>query len=116
MPNGPLILLSLCYWPKPVCNPKICSCLTVRVDFKQLHSPNLFIVTTHSVYLCQGKEYTWVAIRCFYGQQPSLVQPHLEFSCHVWEPFLIKGIDQLESVQKFVIKIYTLPIIIADGF
>ena len=35
----------------------------------------------------------------------SLVRPHLEYATQVWDPFLIKDIHKLESVQKFALKI-----------
>ena len=34
----------------------------------------------------------------------SLVRPHLEYATQVWDPFLIKDIHKLESVQKFALK------------
>ena len=34
----------------------------------------------------------------------SLVRPHLEYASQVWDPFLIKDIQMLESVQKFALK------------
>ena len=34
----------------------------------------------------------------------SLVRPHLEYATQVWDPFLIKDIHKLESVQKFGLK------------
>ena len=34
----------------------------------------------------------------------SLVRPHLEYATQVWNPFLIKDIHKLESVQKFALK------------
>ena len=35
----------------------------------------------------------------------SLVRPILDYACQVWDPFTKKNIDQLESVQKFALKI-----------
>ena len=35
----------------------------------------------------------------------SLVRPHLEYASQVWNPHLVKDIDQLENVQKFALKI-----------
>ena len=37
----------------------------------------------------------------------TLVRPILEYCCHVWDPFLLKDIELLESVQKFAIKVCT---------
>ena len=35
----------------------------------------------------------------------SLVRPHLEYASQVWNPHLVKDIDQLENIQKFALKI-----------
>ena len=35
----------------------------------------------------------------------SLVRPILEYACPVWDPYTFKNIEQLESVQKFALKI-----------
>ena len=37
----------------------------------------------------------------------SLVRPHLEYGCHVWNPHLEKDKKSLESVQKFACRIAT---------
>ena len=37
----------------------------------------------------------------------SLVRPHLEYGCHVWNPHLEKDKKALESVQKFACRIAT---------
>ena len=34
----------------------------------------------------------------------SLIRPHLEYASQVWDPFLVKDIERLESVQKFALK------------
>ena len=34
----------------------------------------------------------------------SLIRPHLECASQVWDPFLVKDIQRLESVQKFALK------------
>ena len=33
----------------------------------------------------------------------SNIRPHLEYACQVWDPYLQKDIDMLESVQKFAL-------------
>ena len=33
------------------------------------------------------------------------LRPILDYACQVWDPFTMKNIDQLESVQKFALKI-----------
>ena len=35
----------------------------------------------------------------------SLIHPHLEYACSIWDPHLKKDIEMLESVQKFGLKI-----------
>ena len=37
----------------------------------------------------------------------TLVRPILEYCYHVWDPFLLKDIELLESVQKFAVKVCT---------
>ena len=37
----------------------------------------------------------------------TLVQPILEYCCHVWDPFLHKDIELLESVLKFAFRVCT---------
>jgi len=34
----------------------------------------------------------------------SLIRPHLEYTCSIWDPHLKKDIQMLESVQKFGLK------------
>ena len=35
----------------------------------------------------------------------SLIRPHLEYACSVWDPHLKKDIERLEGVQKFGMKV-----------
>ena len=37
----------------------------------------------------------------------SLVRPHLEYGCQVWNPHLVKDKEALENVQKFACRIAT---------
>ena len=37
----------------------------------------------------------------------TLVRPHLEYAAPVWDPYLVKDINQLEDTQKFALKICT---------
>ena len=36
----------------------------------------------------------------------SIVRPHLEYASQVWNPHLTKHVNQLESVQKFALKVH----------
>ena len=38
----------------------------------------------------------------------SLVRPHLEYGCQVWNPHLVKDREALENVQKFACRIATV--------
>jgi len=33
------------------------------------------------------------------------IRPHLEYACQLWDPYTTKGIQSLESVQKFACKV-----------
>ena len=35
----------------------------------------------------------------------SLIRPHMEYACSVWDPHLKKDIQMLENVQKFALRI-----------
>ena len=35
----------------------------------------------------------------------SLVRPHLEYSCQLWDPYIQQDINRLESIQKFALKL-----------
>ena len=37
----------------------------------------------------------------------SLVRPHLEYACQIWDPYTQISIDQLEKVQKYALRICT---------
>jgi hypothetical protein len=37
----------------------------------------------------------------------SLVRPHLEYACQVWDPYLVKDKKAIENVQKFALKVVT---------
>ena len=54
--------------------------------------------------------------RRFYGQTSqsslkqlylSLVRPHMEYACQVWDPHLVKDKKAIESVQRFALKVVT---------
>ena len=37
----------------------------------------------------------------------SLVRPHMEYACQVWDPYLVKDKKAIEGVQKFALKVVT---------
>ena len=48
--------------------------------------------------------YTWSSPYTLLQLYTSLVRPDLEYATQVWNPYLIKDIHKLESVQKFALK------------
>jgi len=38
----------------------------------------------------------------------SLIRPHIEYTCSVWDPHLKKDIQALENVQKFALRICSI--------
>ena len=35
----------------------------------------------------------------------SLIRPHLEYACQLWDPYTQNDVNKLESVQKFALKL-----------
>ena len=35
----------------------------------------------------------------------AFIRPHLEYAPHVWDPYLVKDIQQLEKTQKFALRV-----------
>ena len=51
------------------------------------------------------KFYLYSEPHTFLHLYQSLIPPHLEYTCSVWDPHLRKGIERLEGVQKFGLKV-----------
>ena len=49
--------------------------------------------------------YRWSSPTALSSLYVSLVRPHLEHAAPAWNPYLIKDINSLESVQKFALKV-----------
>ena len=49
--------------------------------------------------------YQWSSSEALLKLYLSLIRPHLEYAVQVWNPYLIKDIQKLESVQKFALKV-----------
>ena len=49
-----------------------------------------------------GNSTTILNLRLLYQ---SLIRPHLEYACSIWDPHLKKDIEKLECVQKFGLKV-----------
>ena len=63
---------------------------------------------------CKAKQILGMLYRQFYNNSSpetlrqlylSLVRPHLEYACQLWDPYSQSDINQLESVQKFALKL-----------
>ena len=57
--------------------------------------------------LIYRKFYRWCNTSTLKKLYLTLVRPILEYCCHVWDPFLHKDIELLESVQKFAFRVCT---------
>ena len=43
--------------------------------------------------------------QCYRSVYNSLIRPHLEYACTIWDPHLRKDIQALENVQKFALRV-----------
>ncbi len=55
-------------------------------------------------------------VQVFYGHADSstllqlyttMIKPHLEYACAVWDPFRTKCVDMLEAIQTFALQVCT---------
>ena len=75
---------------------------------------NNLIWSNHISGICtKAKQILGMLYRQFYNNSSpetlkqlylSLVRPHLEYACQLWDPYTHHDINQLESVQKFALK------------
>ena len=49
--------------------------------------------------------YSWADSNTLLLIYQTCVRPHLEYACQLWDPFLNKGMQSLEAVQKFACKV-----------
>ena len=49
--------------------------------------------------------YSWVDSNTLLLIYRTCIKPHLEYACQLWDPFLNKGMQSLEAVQKFACKV-----------
>ena len=49
--------------------------------------------------------YSWADSNTLLLIYRTCIRPHLEYACQLWDPFLNKGMQSLEAVQKFVCKV-----------
>ena len=70
-----------------------------------VHINNICLKCKKLLGLLYRRFYTCANSAFLYHLYLSLVRPILDYVCQVWDPFTKKNIDQLESVQKFALKI-----------
>ena len=49
--------------------------------------------------------YSWADSNTLLLIYQTCIKPHLEYACQLWDPFLNKGMQSLETVQKFACKV-----------
>ena len=49
--------------------------------------------------------YRWATPQALIRLYLCLIRPHLEYAVPVWNPYLIKDIQKLESIQRFALKV-----------
>ena len=49
--------------------------------------------------------YSWADSKTLLLIYRTCIRPHLEYACQLWDPFLNKGTQSLEAVQKFACKV-----------
>ena len=49
--------------------------------------------------------YAWADTSTMLRIYVTCIRPHLEYACQLWDPYTTKGIQSLESVQKFACKV-----------
>ena len=49
--------------------------------------------------------YSWADSNTLLLIYCTCIRPHLEYACQLWDPFLNKGMQSLEAVQKFACKV-----------
>ena len=70
-----------------------------------LHIDKIACKTRRLVGFLYRKFYRWATSRALIRLYLCLIRPHLEYAVSVWNPYLKKDEQKLESIQKFALKI-----------
>lgn len=70
-----------------------------------LHIDNISCKARRLVGLLYRKFYRWVSSSALLRLYTSLIRPHLEYAAPVWDPYQIKDVQKLESIQRFALKV-----------
>ena len=70
-----------------------------------MHSQLLHCTRVLNEAILYRKFYSWSDRQSLLTLYTAYVRPHLEYCSCVWDPFLQKDVDLLESVQKFALKV-----------
>ena len=70
-----------------------------------LHVDRISCKTRRLVGMLYRRFYRWATPRALTRLYLCLIRPHLEYAVPVWNPYLIKDIQKLESIQRFALKV-----------
>ena len=79
--------------------------VTLTSDLTRSHHIRNITGKSRFVGLLYRQFYKWSSPATLSRHYVSLVRPHLEHAAPVWNPYLAKDINSLESVQKFALKV-----------
>ena len=65
----------------------------------------VFILIMTTILYNNKQFYSWADSNTLLLIYHTCIRPHLEYACQLWDPFLNKGMQSLEAVQKFACKV-----------
>ena len=70
-----------------------------------LHIEKISCKTRRLVGMLYRRFYRWATPSALTRLYLCLIRPHLEYAVPVWNPYLVKDIQKLESIQRFALKV-----------